>query len=79
MFNVYEELYITTFNILLKLKHLSLNQRGLVTTIRCHVILFSFVQDMLVAGTDTTYTTLEWTISELLKHPKGIINMSCLP
>ncbi|KAH1242944.1 Cytochrome P450 71A4 [Glycine max] len=34
-----------------------------------------FVNDMLVAGTDTTYTTLEWTISELLKHPKGIINI----
>ncbi|CAA2982704.1 cytochrome P450 71A6-like [Olea europaea subsp. europaea] len=25
---------------------------------------------MFGAGTDTTYTTLEWTMSELLKHPK---------
>ena len=30
--------------------------------------MFSF-QDMFVAGTDTTHTALEWTMSELLKHP----------
>jgi len=31
---------------------------------------FCFAQDMFVAGTDTTHTNLEWTMSELLKQPR---------
>ncbi|XP_020222098.1 cytochrome P450 71A4 [Cajanus cajan] len=29
----------------------------------------ALILDMFVAGTDTTHTALEWTMSELLKHP----------
>ncbi|KAK7319657.1 hypothetical protein RJT34_04380 [Clitoria ternatea] len=29
----------------------------------------ALILDMFAAGTDTTYTALEWTMSELLKHP----------
>lgn len=28
------------------------------------------VQDVLAAGTDTTYTVLEWAMTELLRHPQ---------
>ncbi|KAM7481573.1 hypothetical protein LguiB_006156 [Lonicera macranthoides] len=28
------------------------------------------IGDMFAAGTDTTYTVLEWTVSELLRHPE---------
>lgn len=35
----------------------------------CFFTLGSVVQDMLVAGTDTSATTIEWTIAELLRHP----------
>ncbi|KAM7479835.1 hypothetical protein LguiA_028048 [Lonicera macranthoides] len=30
----------------------------------------ALILDMFAAGTDTTYTVLEWTVSELLRHPK---------
>ncbi|KAI3504570.1 hypothetical protein L1887_26148 [Cichorium endivia] len=31
-----------------------------------------FMKEMFVAGTDTTFTTLEWTISELVRHPRAM-------
>ncbi|CAA2974621.1 cytochrome P450 71A3-like [Olea europaea var. sylvestris] len=30
----------------------------------------SVIFDMFAAGTDTTYTSLEWTVTEVLRHPK---------
>ncbi|XP_065878236.1 cytochrome P450 736A117-like [Euphorbia lathyris] len=30
----------------------------------------AIIQDVFGAGTDTTYTALEWTMTELLRHPK---------
>ncbi len=30
---------------------------------------FVFVQDLFAAGLETTSTTLEWAMSELLRHP----------
>ncbi|KAM7478262.1 hypothetical protein LguiA_026475 [Lonicera macranthoides] len=30
----------------------------------------ALILDMFAAGTDTTYTVLEWTVSELLWHPE---------
>ncbi|KAG5038404.1 hypothetical protein JHK86_019244 [Glycine max] len=32
-------------------------------------VIKALILDMFVAGTDTTHTALEWTMSELLKHP----------
>lgn len=29
----------------------------------------SYIQDMFVAGTDTTSATLEWTMTQLVRHP----------
>ncbi|XP_021890178.1 LOW QUALITY PROTEIN: cytochrome P450 71A26-like [Carica papaya] len=34
------------------------------------VTIKALILDMFIAGTDTTYTTLEWTMTELLRHPK---------
>ena len=34
------------------------------------MIYFRFVQDVLIGGTDTTYTVLEWAMAELLRHPE---------
>lgn len=31
---------------------------------------FCFFQDVLAAGTDTTFTVLEWAMTELLRHPQ---------
>ncbi|XP_059658926.1 cytochrome P450 736A117-like [Cornus florida] len=32
----------------------------------------ALILDMFAAGTDTTFTALEWTMTELLKHPKAM-------
>ncbi|KAF7806015.1 cytochrome P450 71A26-like [Senna tora] len=33
-------------------------------------IIKALITDMFAAGTDTTYTVLEWTMTELLRHPR---------
>ena len=33
------------------------------------------MQDMFLAGTDTTATALEWAMAEILKHPKVMIQL----
>lgn len=32
----------------------------------------ALILDIIAGGTDTTYTTLEWTMTELLRHPKAM-------
>lgn len=32
----------------------------------------ALILDMIAGGTDTTYTALEWTMTELLRHPKAM-------
>nr|AYV88856.1 cytochrome P450 oxidase CYP71AU93 [Polygala tenuifolia] len=34
------------------------------------VVIKALILDMFAAGTDTTYTVLEWAMTELLRHPK---------
>jgi cytochrome P450 len=33
---------------------------------------FFSLQDVFAAGTDTTYTVIEWAMAELLRHPKAM-------